>query len=198
MSPTAASGDGGRLSRVFAADWGAVNLSRALGVLVVMVIPLVVSIVTGQEKYWLSASFGALFVGLSDRCGEFAKRVMRMGIVGSIGAVLTLAGFGIGTRGWGLVVLASFVVTLAAGLAVKFGVRRFVTAYLLNVWFIICVGLARIRWRASRRTRGARRWRGWRVRPCGSWRPVSCGWRGAEDRSPLRSRRFLPIALPES
>ncbi len=129
------------MSAVFAANWGGLNLSRALGVLCVVSIPLIVSIATGEEKYWLSATFGALFVGLSDQGGDFAKRVTRMGIVGVIGALLTLLGFGIGTHGWGLVVLAAFLVTLLGGLAVKFGVHRFVSAYLLNVWFIICIGL---------------------------------------------------------
>ncbi len=38
--------------------------------------------------------------------------------------------------------LAAFAVTLVAGLAVAFGVRRFVTALLLNLWFIIALGLA--------------------------------------------------------
>jgi Fusaric acid resistance protein-like len=39
-------------------------------------------------------------------------------------------------------VLAAGVVTLMAGLAVMFGVHRFVTAYLLNIWFIITLVLA--------------------------------------------------------
>ena len=124
-SPSAASGESSQLSRVFAANWDSLDLYRALGVLCVMLIPLIVSIATGEEKYWLSAAFGALFVGLSDQGGDFSKRVTRMGIIGVIGAVLTLLGFGIGTHGWGLVVLASFVLTLVAGLAVKFGVHRF-------------------------------------------------------------------------
>lgn len=140
-SPTAVGGETSRLSRVFAANWGSLDLSRALGVLCVVLIPLILSIATGEEKYWLSATFGALFVGLSDPGGDFSKRATRMGIVGVIGAVLTLLGFAIGMHGWRLVVLASFVLTLVAGLAVRFGVHRFVSAYLLNVWFIICVGL---------------------------------------------------------
>ena len=37
--------------------------------------------------------------------------------------------------------LAVFVVTVLAGLAVKYGLHRFVAAYLLNVWFIIALGL---------------------------------------------------------
>jgi hypothetical protein len=43
-------------------------------------------------------------------------------------------------KGW--LVLAAFAVTLVAGLAVMFGVHRFVAAYLLNVWFIIALSLA--------------------------------------------------------
>jgi hypothetical protein len=39
-------------------------------------------------------------------------------------------------------VLAAGAVTLVAGLAAMFGVHRFVTAYLLNVWFIIALVLA--------------------------------------------------------
>ena len=37
--------------------------------------------------------------------------------------------------------LAAFVVTLLGGLAVKYGVHRFVAAYLLNAWFIIALSL---------------------------------------------------------
>jgi hypothetical protein len=39
-------------------------------------------------------------------------------------------------------VLAAFAVTLLAGLAVMFGAHRFVTALLLNIWFIIALGAA--------------------------------------------------------
>jgi hypothetical protein len=39
-------------------------------------------------------------------------------------------------------VLAAFAVTLAGGLAVTLGVRRFVAALLLNVWFIVALGVA--------------------------------------------------------
>ena len=38
--------------------------------------------------------------------------------------------------------LAAFAVTLAAGLAVTFGVHRFVAALLLNIWFIVALGVA--------------------------------------------------------
>jgi hypothetical protein len=59
-----------------------------------------------------------------------------------IGAGLTALGFGIGGDAWGWLVLAAGVVTLVAGLAMMFGVHRFVTVYLLNVWFIIALVLA--------------------------------------------------------
>ena len=55
---------------------------------------------------------------------------------------MTALGFGIGGDAWGWLVLAAFAVTLAAGLAVMFGVRRFVAALLLNIWFIIVLGVA--------------------------------------------------------
>ena len=37
--------------------------------------------------------------------------------------------------------LAAAAVTLLAGLAIAFGVHRFVAAYLLNIWFIIALAL---------------------------------------------------------
>jgi hypothetical protein len=39
------------------------------------------------------------------------------------------------------VVLAAFVVTLLAGLAVKYGLHRFAAASLLNIWFVIALAL---------------------------------------------------------
>jgi uncharacterized membrane protein YccC len=40
------------------------------------------------------------------------------------------------------VVLSTFVITLVAGLAVRFGAHRFIAALLLNIWFIIALALA--------------------------------------------------------
>ena len=59
-----------------------------------------------------------------------------------IGAGLTALGFGMGGAAWGWLVVAAFAVTLVAGLGVMFGVHRFVAAYLLNIWFIVALGLA--------------------------------------------------------
>ena len=58
------------------------------------------------------------------------------------GAGLTALGYGIGGDAWGWLVPAAFAVTLAAGLAAMFGVHRFVAALLLNLWFIVALGVA--------------------------------------------------------
>ena len=82
-----------------------------------------------------------LFVALSDPGGSHGPRVAKMAVMALAGALLTALGFGIGAGAWGWVVLAAFVVTLLGGLAVKYGVHRFVAAYLLSAWFIIALGL---------------------------------------------------------
>ncbi len=64
-----------------------------------------------------------------------------MALVGAAGALLTALGFGIGDGAWGVVVLAVFVVTVLAGLAVKYGLHRFTAALLLNIWFLIALAL---------------------------------------------------------
>jgi hypothetical protein len=108
---------------------------------VVMLAVLIVTHALDKERYFLSVAFGVLFAGLSDPGGEYAYRVPRIAVVGVIGAGLTALGFGIGHRGWGWVVLAVFAVTLLAGLAVKYGLHRFVAGMLLNIWFLIALAL---------------------------------------------------------
>ncbi len=130
-----------RLAGVFAPKWQAFNLRRGAILAVILVPLIIVGVFPAQQKYFLSAIFGALFVALSDPGGDYLYRLPRMLIVGVAGALLTALGFGIGTEAWGWVVLAVFGVTLLAGLAGKYGAHRFVAAYLLNVWFIITLGL---------------------------------------------------------
>ena len=130
------------LSKVFEFNAAGLNWPRAVMFLDVALVPLVVFWAIGHEEYLLSALFGVLFAGLADPGGGYGYRVSRIAVFALIGAGLTALGFGIGGDAWGWLVLAAFAVTLVAGLAAAFGVRRFVTALLLNLWFIIALGLA--------------------------------------------------------
>jgi hypothetical protein len=105
-------------------------------------VPLVVFWAIGYEQYLVSAVFGVLFAGLADPGGGYGHRAWHVAVFGLIGAGLTALGFGIGGDAWGWLVLAAFAVTLVSGLAVMFGVHGFVAAYLLDVWFIVVLGLA--------------------------------------------------------
>ncbi|MFB6809036.1 FUSC family protein [Streptomyces sp. NPDC056387] len=130
------------LSKVFALDRAGVNWPRAVVFLDVGLVPLVVFWAIGHEEYLLSALFGLLFAALADPGGGYGHRASHVALFALIGAGVTLLAFGVGAQAWGWLVLVAFVVTLAAGLAASFGVRRFVNALLLNIWFIVAVGLA--------------------------------------------------------
>ena len=130
------------LSKVFELNPAGLNWPRAVLFLDVALVPLVVFWAIGHEEYLLSALFGQLFAWLADPGGGFGHRASRIAVFALTGAGLTALGFGIGGDAWGWLVLAAFAVTLAAGLAVTFGVRRFAAAVLLNVWFIVALGLA--------------------------------------------------------
>ncbi len=129
------------LSRVFQLNAAGLNWPRAVLFLDVALVPLVVFWAIGHEQYLLSALFGLLFAWLADPGGGYGQRASHIAVFALIGAGLTALGFGIGGDPWGWLVLAAFAVTLAAGLAVAFGVRRFVVALLLNLWFIVAVGI---------------------------------------------------------
>jgi hypothetical protein len=130
------------LSEVFEFNPAGLNWPRGVMVLDVALVPLVVFWAIGHEEYLLSALFGVLFATLADPGGAYGYGASRIAVFALIGAGLTALGFGIGGDAWGWLVLAAFAVTLVAGLAVMFGVRRFVTALLLNLWFIVVLGLA--------------------------------------------------------
>jgi Fusaric acid resistance protein-like len=130
-----------KMADVFKLNREGLNVRRAVGVAVVMLVPLIVLNVLDQEVYYLSVAFGALFVGLNDPGGEYGYRLPRMALNAVAGALLTVLGFAIGDGAWGVVVLAAFVITLAAGLMVKYGLHGFTAAYLLNSWFLVAIAL---------------------------------------------------------
>jgi hypothetical protein len=129
-------------SRVFEFNPAMLHWQRGVMILDIMLVPLVVFSAIGHEEYLLSALFGVLFAGLADPGGSYGSRARRVAVFGLIGAALTALGFGIGGDAWGWLVLAAFAVTLVAGLAITFGVHRFVAALLLNIWFIIVLAVA--------------------------------------------------------
>ncbi len=125
-----------RLAKLFVLNRAGLNLKRGAVVFGGMLVPFVVLTALDQQQYFLPAAFATLFAAMCDPGGEYRTRVQMMAGMAVAGALLTGLGFAVGARGWGLVVLAAFVVTLAAGLMVKFGGHRFFAAVLLNVWFI--------------------------------------------------------------
>jgi hypothetical protein len=130
------------LSKVFELNRDGFNWPRAVMFLGAALVPLIVLWAIGKDQYMLSAVFGVLFLGVIDPGGAYGYRASHMAAFALAGAALTALGFAVGTAGWGWVTLAAFVITLLAGLAVRFGVHRFVAALLLNIWFIVAFALA--------------------------------------------------------
>jgi Fusaric acid resistance protein-like len=129
------------LSKVFELNPQGLNWARAVMFLDVALVPLVVLLAIGEEQYLFSALFGALFAGMVDPGGSYGYRASRLAGFGLAGAAITAFGFGISTSGWGWLVLAAFVLTLAAGLTIKFGLHRFIAAMILNIWFFVALVL---------------------------------------------------------
>jgi uncharacterized membrane protein YccC len=129
------------LSKVFELNPQGLNWPRGVMVLDVLLVPLIVFFAVGHEQYLLSAVFGVLLAAVADPGGAYGYRALHIAGFALIGAVVTAFAFALGGLGWGWLVLAAFAVTMVAGLAVRFGVHRFVAAVLLNLWFIIALGL---------------------------------------------------------
>jgi hypothetical protein len=130
------------MAKVFEPNPAGLNWPRAVMFLDAALVPLVVFLAIGHEQYLLSAEFGLLLAALADPGGGYGYSASRIAVFALIGAGVTALAFGIGGGAWGWLVLAAFAVTLVAGLAVMFGVHRFVAALLLNVWFIVALGFA--------------------------------------------------------
>ncbi|HUO70419.1 MAG TPA: FUSC family protein, partial [Solirubrobacteraceae bacterium] len=129
------------LSKVFALNPQGLNWPRAVMFLDVALVPLVVLLAIGKEQYLLSALFGTLFAGMVDPGGSYGYRASRLAVFGLAGAAITALGFGIATSGWGWLVLAAFIITLVAGLTIRFGLHRFIVALILNTWFFVALVL---------------------------------------------------------
>ncbi|MFI1715724.1 FUSC family protein [Streptomyces litmocidini] len=128
-------------SAIFKINPQGFNLRRGVSILLVMLLPLVVLGALREEKYFVSVALGALFTGLCDPGGRYSYRAPRLAVIAVSGALLTALGYWLGAQAWGWVVLAAFLVTVLAGLAVTYGTHRFVAALLLNVWFLIALAL---------------------------------------------------------
>jgi uncharacterized membrane protein YccC len=129
------------LKRIFEIHRDGIKVGRGLAVTGVLAVPLIALSAIDLQTYWLSVSFAALFVALSDPGGPYATRVREMAWVALLGALLTALGYILGAGPWGWVVVATFAVTLLSGLALKLGVHRFVAGSLLNYWFLIALSV---------------------------------------------------------
>jgi uncharacterized membrane protein YccC len=130
-----------RLAKVFTCDWKGLNLQRGLMVAAVLAALTALLVGLGHVGYVLTVILAVLFAALSDPGGTFGHRTQRMIGFALLGALVTALGYGIGGQAWGLIVLATFVVTLLGGLALKFGLHRFVSGELLTYWFLITISL---------------------------------------------------------
>lgn len=130
------------LPKVFELNSAGLNWPLAVTFLDVALVPLVVFWAIGHEQYLVSALFAVLFAALADPGGSYWYRASRTAVFALAGAGLTALGFGIGADAWGWLLLAVFAVTLASGLAIRFGMHRFVAALLLNLWFFLALALA--------------------------------------------------------
>jgi hypothetical protein len=130
-----------QIATVFKLNRNGLRISKGVAIAAAMLPSLIVMTALDLDHYWISLFFGTLFVWLCDPGGDYGFRVREMAMVGVAGALLTALGYGSGGGPWGLAVLAALVVTLLAGLAVKYGLHRFVAADLLEAWFLVALAL---------------------------------------------------------
>ena len=130
------------LAKVFECKWEALNVMLAVIVAAVVVALFIVLNALHWEHYWLSATFGLVFMVVSESGGDYAHRARDLAVLEVIGALLTALAFGLGSGAWGYIALAALLVTLAAGLSLRFGLPVFAVAVFLNIWFIVALSRA--------------------------------------------------------
>src|SRR5262245_11714187 len=131
----------GWLSKVSTHDPSALHWARGVLLLDVMLVPLVFFWAYGHEVYVVSALIGAVFSLVTDPGRAYGQRVIRMILFGLFGAGVTALGFWLGGKAWGWLVLVTFAVTLVCGLAIVAGAHALVAGMMLNIWFIITLGI---------------------------------------------------------
>src|SRR5664280_2459495 len=124
------------LAKVFECKWEALNVALAVGVAAVVVALFFVFNALHWEHYWLSATFGLVFMIVGAARGHYAHRARDLAVLEVVGALLTALAFGLGTGAWGYIALAALVVTLVAGLSLRFGLPAFTVAVFLNIWSV--------------------------------------------------------------
>ena len=129
------------LTKVFSVNRKAFSLPAGVAIGGILLLIWLAVAQLDQQKYVVSIIFAVLTTALSDPGGGYGKRALSMSAFGLGGAAVTALAFFIGTQAWGFVVLAVFLVTLLAGLAVKFGLHRFSVGLLLNIWFVVAIVL---------------------------------------------------------
>jgi len=130
------------LAKLFECKWKALEVPLAVSVAASLVTLYFVLSALHWQHYWLSATFGVVFVVIRVTGGEYAHRGRDLAVLEVVGALLTALAFTLGTGGWGLIVLAALLVTLAGGLSLRFGLPVFTVAFFLNIWFIVALSLA--------------------------------------------------------
>ena len=130
------------LAKVFECKWEALEVALAVGIAAIVGALYVVFSALNWEHYWLSATFGLVFMVVGVTGGHYAHRARDLAVLDVVGALLTALAFALGSGAWGYIVLAALVVTLAAGLSLRFGLPVFVVAVFLNIWFIVALSLA--------------------------------------------------------
>jgi len=131
-----------QLARIFAINRKGLKLVGGAEMAGLLFVLWFVIVQTNQQQYFTTVVFAVLLVALSDPGGGYERRASRMAIFALLGGLVTGLGFLIGHEAAGFVVLAVFVFTLLAGLAVKFGLHAFAAGLLLNLWLLVVFSLA--------------------------------------------------------
>lgn len=126
-------------AKLFEIKTDGINWGFGVRVVVALFVPLIVLAALGIPQLWAGVSFGALWVGMSDAFtlkAPIGYRMLRLGIITLVGALLTALGLVMGVN-WELEVFGTFVITLLCGATLAWGKPAALAGYLLNIWFVV-------------------------------------------------------------